>query len=239
MHITNTGPTPQTYFLDGRSTAPATYRLVASDVAGDTPNTTDPYSRTVQVPLVSDNVIPAWLVSTQMTSLTVGSSSGDPIAFDLSPLDNPATLNAPNNPDIQAVSSGRSATATHTAPEVGSAQWIATPSPLGTVAANGATTTSATFQAIATGRAFDRDVTSNTGDVLLGSVNTHTPAVHPITLQPGQSATLTVHFAPHDPVGSRHTGTLFVDIAQPYGPQGATTLTEEIAALPYSYTVGH
>lgn len=33
--------------------------------------------------------------------------------------------------------------------------------------------------------------------------------------------------------------TLFVDIAQPYGPQGATTLTEETAALPYSYTVGH
>lgn len=239
VRITNTGPTPQTYFVDGRSSANATYSLVASDVAGDTPDTTDPYTRTVQVPLVSDNVIPAWLVPTQMTSLTVGSSSGDPISFDLSPLDNPSTLNAPNNPDIEAVSSGRSATAMHTAPEVGPAQWIATPSPLGTVPANGSTTTSASFQAIATGRAFDSDVTSNTGDVLLGTVITHAPAVHPITLQPGHSTTLTVHFAPHGAVGSSHTGTLFVDIAQPYGRQGATTLTEEIAALPYSYTVGH
>ena len=155
MQITNTSPTPQTYFLDGRSTAHATYNLVASDVKGDAPDTADPYSRTVTVPLASDDVIPAWLVPTQISSLTVGSSSGDPIAFDLSPLDNPSTLNAPNNPDIEAVTSGRSATATHTNAEVGSAQWIATPSPLGTVPANGSTPTSATFHATATGRAFD------------------------------------------------------------------------------------
>ncbi len=237
LHITNTSPTPQTYFVDGRSTAHATYNLVASDVKGDAPSTTDPYSRTVQVPLVSDDVIPAWLVPTQISTLTVGSSSGDPIAFDLSPLDNPSTLNAPNNPDIEAVSSGRSATATHTNAEVGSAQWIATPSPLGTVPANGSTPTSATFHATATGRAFDGDVSSSTGDVLLGTVNAAAAAAHPITLQPGQSATVTVHFAPTGAVGSFHTGTLFVDIAQA-GALGTTTLTEEIASLPYSYTVG-
>ena len=67
VKITNTSPTPQTYFLDGRSTAHTTYNLVASDVKGDKPDTADPYSRTVQVPLVSDDVIPAWLVPTQIS----------------------------------------------------------------------------------------------------------------------------------------------------------------------------
>jgi hypothetical protein len=38
-------------------------------------------------------------------------------------------------------------------------------------------------------------------------------------------------------VSLRPRGTLFVDIAQPFGPQGYSTLTEEVAALPYSYTV--
>ena len=74
--------------------------------------------------------------------------------------------------------------------------------------------------------------------MLLRAVNVNAPATHALTLQPGQSASVTVHFSPKGAVGSSHTGTLFVDIAQPLGPQGATTLTEEIASLPYSYTVG-
>ena len=86
-------------------------------------------------------------------------------------------------------------------------------------------------------RAFDADVTSSTGDPLLATVRAAVPATHAITIAPGHRATITVHFTPHGAVGSRHTGTLYVDIAQPFGPAGLSTLTEEVRALTYSYTV--
>lgn len=238
VHITNTSPTPQTYFLDGRTNARTVYKLVARDVAGDAPDTGDPYSRTVTLPLASDNIVPAWLVPTQVNKLTVGSSSSDPIAFDVMPLDSPTAVNAPNNPDIEAVTSGRSATATHTAHEVGSTQWGAFPSPLGPVPADGTPTTTVTMQATARALTFDRDVTSSAGDPLLATVDANAPAAAPVTIAPGASANIRVHFTPRGAVGSTNTGTLFVDIAQPFGPQGFSTLTEEVAALPYSYTVG-
>lgn len=238
VRITNTGPTPQTYFVDGRSNSQATYHLVARDVIGDAPDSSDPYSRTVALPLASDDVVPAWLVPTQVSKLTVGASATDPIAFDLMPLDSPTTLNAPNNPDTEAVTSGRSATAVHTAAEVGSTQWAAFPSPLGPVAAGGEPAGSVTMQAAVRARAFDDDVTSSSGDPLLGTVDAQAAAAHAITIPPGGHATITVHLTPHGAVGSRHSGTLFVDVAQPFGPQGFSTLTEEIAALPYAYKVG-
>ncbi|WP_375486105.1 S8 family serine peptidase [uncultured Jatrophihabitans sp.] len=237
IRITNTSPTPQTYFVDGRTNSLVTYPLVASDVAGEAPDKTNPYSRTVPFPLASDDVVPAWLVPTQVRSLTVGSSSTDPITFDLMPLDSPTTLNAPNNPDTESTVSGRSATATHSAPEVGSTQWAAFPSPLGPVPADGQPSGSVTMSAAVRARAFDGDVTSSTGDPLLATVRAAAPATHAITIAPGRHATITVHFTPHGAVGSRHTGTLYVDIAQPFGPAGYSTLTEEVRALTYSYTV--
>ena len=237
VHITNTSPTPQTYFVDGRGYSHTTYQLVASDVVGDAPSPTDPYSRTVALPLASDNLVPAWLVPTQVSTLTVGASATDPIAFDLMPLDGPTTLNAPNNPDTEAVTSGRSATAIHSAPEVGSTQWAAFPSPLGPVAASGEPAGSVTMSATVRARTFDADVTSTSGDLLLRSVDADAPAAHPVTVAPGGHAAITVRINPHGAVGSTHRGTLFVDIAQPFGPQGYSTLTEEVRALSYSYTV--
>jgi hypothetical protein len=93
------------------------------------------------------------------------------------------------------------------------------------------------MQATVRARAFDLDVTSSSGDPLLATVYAHAAAAHTITIAPGGHATITVRFTPRGAVGSRHAGTLFVDIAQPFGPQGFSTLTEEGAALPYTYTV--
>ncbi|HEY0238479.1 MAG TPA: S8 family serine peptidase [Friedmanniella sp.] len=238
VRITNTSPTPQTYFVDGRTYSRTTYPLVAGNVEGDAPSTSDPFSRKVALPLASDDVVPAWLVPTQVSTLTVGASATDPVTFDLMPLDGPTTLNAPNNPDTEAVTSGRSATAVHSAPEVGSTQWAAFPSPLGPVAAGGQPAGSVTMSATARARTFDKDVTTTSGDPLLGTVDVHAPTAHPVTIAPGGHATITVSFTPHGAVGSTHSGTLFVDIAQPFGPKGASTLTEEVRAFPYSYTVG-
>lgn len=235
--VYNTSPTPQTYFVDGRTHGYTTYPLVARDVVGDAADAADPYSRTVPFPLASDDVVPAWLVPTQVSRLTVNSSSTDPIAFDLMPLDSPTALNAPNNPDIEATTSGRSATATHSTHEVGSTLWAAFPSPYGPVGAASTPAGTVTMRAVARARRFDADVRSSSGDPLLATVHAGEAAATPVTVAPGGHATLTVRFAPTGKRGSRHTGTLFVDVLQPFGAQGYSTLAEEVAALPYSYTV--
>ena len=191
----------------------------------------------MRLPLASDDIVPAWLVPTQATSLTVTSTASRPTTFDVMPLDAPTSVNAPNNPDTMATVRGRTAIATHTAPELGSTQWAAFPTvvgPVGPAAATGKVTMQASVRA----REFDRDVTSSTGDPLLATVDPNAPAATPVTVQPGASADIVVHFTPHGASGSTHTGTLYVDIAQPFGPQGYSTLAEEVAALPYSYTVG-
>ena len=175
----------------------------------------------------SDDIVPAWLVPTQVSSLTVNSKASRPTTFDLMPLDSPTAVNAPNNPDTEATVRGRTATATHTAPEVGSTQWGAFPTVVGPIGPDVATG-KVTMQATARARTFDQDVTSSTGDPLLGTVNVAAPAATPVTVAPGASADITVTFTPHGT--GTHTGTLFVDIAQPYGPQGFSTLTEEVAA---------
>ena len=176
----------------GRRTA-----LVAGDVVGDAPDAGDPYSRTVALPLASDDVVPAWLVPTQVSKLTVDATATDPITFDVMPLDGPTSLNAPNNPDTEAVTSGRSATAVHTAPEVGSTQWAAFPSPLGPVAAGGEPAGSVTMQATVRARAFDQDVTSSTGDPLLATVYAHAAGgAHRSPSRRAATPTITVRFTP-------------------------------------------
>ncbi len=235
VHVTNTSATPQTYFVDGRLDSTSTYRLVAGDLVGDAPAAGDPYSRTVSFPLASDDIVPAWLVPTQVSNLTVNAKATRPTTFDLMPLDAPTTVNAPNNPDTEATVHGRTATATHTAPEVASTQWGAFPTVVGPIGPNPATGR-VTMQATAVARTFDPAVTSSTGDPLLGTVDANAPAATPVTVAPGASADITVHITPQGP--GTVSGTLFVDIAQPFGPKGYSTLTEEVAALPYSYTAG-
>ncbi len=234
--IENTSPMPQTYFVDPRQNRLTTYPLVASDVQGDKPDPANPFTRTVALPLAGDGVVPAWLVPTQVRKLTVGASATDPITFDLMPLNSPTALNAPNNPDTESTS-GRSATASHAAHEVGTSQWGAFPSPVGPVPPNGEPPGSVSMQAIALTNAFDRTVTSNTGDPLLATIDPNAPAAQGITVPAGGHATLLVTFAPSGAVGSEQSGTLYVDTLQAFGSQGFATLAEEVAALPYNYTV--
>ncbi len=89
----------------------------------------------------------------------------------------------------------------------------------------------------ATFRAFDPAVTSDTGDLEQASLNPAT-TFSPVVIQPGQSATVHVTITPSGSAGTVVTGTLYVDDfltnVPPYGQQGAN----EMAAIPYTYTIG-
>jgi len=94
--IYNTSPQPQSYFIDPRSSATATYSLVAvgGKVSGD------PYTSHTALPLPSDDadVLPSWLVPTQVRALTVGASATASIDYDIMPLDSPTAINSRTTP---------------------------------------------------------------------------------------------------------------------------------------------
>jgi len=233
--IYNTSPQPQSYFIDPRSASSATYSLVAvgGKVAGD------PYTAHSALPLPSDDadVLPSWLVPTQASRLTVGASASDPIDFDFMPLDSPTAINSPQNPDIEAPP-GTGSSASHSANEVGSSMWAAFPTLHGLTPPDGSPAGSVDFRATVEAAAFFGDYTSSTGDALLSTVDAGAAAATPITIPAGGHATVTLHLTPTAARGSVERGALYVDTLNPFGSAGTTGLVDEVAAIPFAFTVG-
>jgi hypothetical protein len=61
----------------------------------------------------------------------------------------------------------------------------------------------------------------------------------PVYLAPGASTTITVSVTPSGPPGSRDSGTLYVDDFSLGLPFFGIFQSDELAAIPYSFTVGH
>jgi hypothetical protein len=232
--IYNTSPQPQNYFIDPRSANSATYSLVA--VGGK--SSTDPDVAHCALPLPSDDtsVVPSWLVPTQATQLTVAASASAPIDFDVMALDTPSAINSPNDPDVEAPT-GTSSSVTHTAHEIGSSMWGAFPTLHGVTPPNGAVPGAVDFRATITAKAFFGDYTSSTGDPLLSTVDTGAAAATPITIPAGGHATVTLHLTPTGAAGSVERGSLYIDTFNPFGSAGTAGLVDEVAAIPFLFTV--
>lgn len=90
----------------------------------------------------------------------------------------------------------------------------------------------------ATTKLFDPAVSSATGDLWLVALN---PAAFgslaPVTINPGQSATINVTITPSGPSGTVISGKLYVDTYVGYLPPYLATTGDELAAIPYAYTV--
>ena len=86
-------------------------------------------------------------------------------------------------------------------------------------------------------KAFDSAVTSPAGDLWLAATN---PAASfsPVTVNPGQTVTINVTITPNASSGTVVSGDLYVDdyvsSVSPYNQLSG----DELAALPYEYTVG-
>jgi hypothetical protein len=234
-HITirNNGPAPQTYFIDARTRTDQTFPLVA--VQATSPS--DAFTASIALPLPSEDV-PAWLTPTETSKLTVGAAASAPITFDVMPLDSPTALNAPNNPDTESTT-GTSATAVHTAAPVASALWAAFPSLIGPAPAAGASGESVDLQATVTAKGFYAGYTSSTEDPLLATVSATAPDATPVTIPAGGQAVITLQLKPTSAAGSVQRGTLFVDTLQPFGAIGMSGYADEVAALPFAFTVGN
>jgi Subtilase family len=220
--VTNNGAAPQDFFIDARLNS-----TVAATLASIT-------SGTVSLPLAG---APAeYVVPTQTSSLAVSQTASLPAMFDFSPAAGDPDLASSHSGSAPLCGTSASSSYSPVGGSVTSGIWSVVSAECGPFAAPAPAGT-ATVSVTAEMKAFDPAVTSPPGDVWEASVN---PSANfgLFVVQPGQSATINVTITPSASAGTVVSGNLYVDVLDgnvpPYGQLGG----DELAALPYSYTVG-
>jgi hypothetical protein len=223
--VTNNGAAPEEFFVDPRLDT-----TVALTLAPQTPNT-------VVLPMTGP--FPTWLVPSETSSISLSQASSPAAMFDFSPY--------PGDPDLVSANSGpgplcaNSESASYSPPggTVTAGIWSAGPTecgPYATAAAAG----NATITMTAEVKAFDPTMTSSGGDLWQVAVDPSLLSVFsPVTVEPGRVAVIDVTINP--PVGSNGTtvnGTLYVDDYSGGVPPYGQLSGDELAAIPYSYTIG-
>jgi hypothetical protein len=226
--VKNTGTAQESFFPDARLPGSTQLSLGAT---GNGPDTTEP--------LTFEANLPVYLVPTNSTALNEQATTGgsQPIQFD--------SQTASGDPDI-ASTFGTTAAASFAAAPIAQGAWDIAPVEYGPFGATGGPSEDVHTSASVTTSPFDPAVSSPTGDLQADSANP-TPATlkqfAPITVQPGQTATIPVTVTPSGASGNKVSGTLYLDDAyfSEYGsiedaitdfPQG-----NQVAAIPYAYTI--
>jgi hypothetical protein len=226
--ITNNGVAPEQYFIDARLNGSSSIVLAPLFP----PATSSGYSLPLGSSSSNPNT-PEWLVPSETSSVQVAASATLPIVFDYGP--------APGDPDLFGIPTGHNTAAGSYAPNGGTVSpglWYANPDEIGPysgAAPAGFVNASMT----ATTKNFDAAVTTDGGDLWLGAVeglavfNTFAPVV----INPGESGVINVTITPDGTPGTVVTGTLYVDDSVGAVPPYFQTTGDELAALPYAYTI--
>ncbi len=223
VKIKNTGQSPELFYADPRLGTTETLQL-PDQTGGDDSNIPLP----LPAPTATSNPIPFYLVPPQTSEIDASLAGSVPVTFDVTYF--------PGDPDIEATTGpGNTASLTITAPYLSPGLWGLNPTEIGPFGSGPApaATASAGFSIVTD--AFDPDISSSTGDAWL-ALNGLSDTYDPVFVNPGQTATIQVSIAPSGsgPV----SGTLYIDdftLGATFGaafPNG-----QEVAAIPYSYTV--
>jgi hypothetical protein len=224
VSVTNNGAAPELVFIDPRLTTSKTYTLA-------------PVSPSLlTVPLPNNGPIPTFIVPTQTSSVTVSQTSSPPAMFDFSPF--------PGDPDIASNGPGASQLCANPAQasygpsggQVTPGEWSADPSLCGPYPAQALAGTATDAITIAA-KAFDSAVTSPTGDIWLQATNAASSAT-PVLINAGQTVTINVTITPNASAGTVVSGNLYVDTFEGGIPPFGAESGDQMAALPYEYTVG-
>jgi len=206
--VTNTGNIQKDFLADPRLNG-----KVPQELLGNTVNN-------VPLPLSLSNV-PNWLVPTNTNALVVAAQGTVPITMD--------AQEQFGDPDVPGVSFGNNSVAADAAPEVAPTFWVALPEATGPFTTG--TTGTVNLAAVANTNPFDSAVSSSSGDVWAQSVNASAP-YSPLTLDPGQSGTITLTFTPDAAKGTVVHGFIGVDTFNLFSASG-----DELINIPYSYKV--
>jgi Subtilase family len=237
--ITNTSNAPQDYFLDPRRNTTSSVRLAPLAFG-----TSEPFadgSASTVLPVAQGAATPLYFVPSLTSSLTLRQVSSVAAMTDLSTA-------IGGDPDIgpagltKSSQCGKSASESYTPSggTVTSGLWGPAPTECGPYPARGAGKGTATDTLSATTAQFDPTVTTATGDferLATSAAAGNSALENAVELQPGQSATVNVTFDPTGPVGSTDSGVLYLDSLQIGVPAYGQLAGDEVAALPYSYTV--
>jgi hypothetical protein len=207
--VTNTGNSAKDFFADPRLDQQVPQQLLGSDVN----NVPLPLSLAAQ---------PNWLVPTNTSALAVAAQGTVPITMDVSW--------AFGDPDAPGISFGNNSVAALIAPEVAPGFFFAFPEATGPFTTG--TTGTVNLAAVAYTNLFDPAVSSTSGDAWAQSVNPAAP-YSPLTLNPGQSGTITLTITPNAPKGTVIHGFIGVDTLNL-----ATVSGDELVNIPYAYKVG-
>jgi hypothetical protein len=222
--IKNNGDAPEDFYIDPRLNTDDTITLAAI------PPTTD----TVSLPMNGD--FPTWFVPTETSSVSVTQTASLPAMFDYGPF--------AGDPDIASAQSGSGPLCSTSewsnyAPTGGTVTaglWDAGPTECGPYS-QAAPAGTATISMDAVTKAFDTSVSTPQGDLWQLSTNP-SGSFKPITIDPGQAATIDVTFKPSGPNGSVISGNLYVDDTTSAVPPYDQLAGDELYAIPYEYTIG-
>jgi subtilisin family serine protease len=220
--VHNDGTTPEAYFVDGRLSTQATLSLAPQSTS------------TLTLPNLA-GVVPTYLVPSHTTAINAKTSASAPLFFDFTyPFGDPDVIST----------TGKTATGSFTSANVPPGDWTITPFLTGPTGVKPAKNVTATTSMTATTAAFDPAVSAPTGDLWLGSTNA-AAAFTPYVVNPGQSVTIPVTITPAGKAGTTVSGTLYVaDSSFISGDVTFNALSgnfpegSDVAAFPYSYTIG-
>ncbi len=222
--ITNNSNSQQAFFVDARLNTTTAISLANIDP----PTSSSGYA----LPLIGGG--PEWLVPTQTSAVKVVSTATLPVIFDYGPNQ--------GDPDLVGVppsASGTTATGAYS-PSAGKVQqgvWFATPDELGPYsgpAAAGLVNMTLT----ATTKAFDSSITTAGGDLWLTALDANVLSTfRAILVNPGQTVSVPVTVTPTGASGTVVSGTLYIDSLVNGLPPYSQLTGDEIAAIPYSYTI--
>jgi hypothetical protein len=160
---------------------------------------------------------------TQTTEVDAVAQATEPVTFDW----------GYGDPDLPAISSGNTASATFKTPEASPGVWFIGPTPAGGPFSAPVPKGTLNTAMLVNTRQFDGDTSSSTGDVWQFTVDPNAPGYTPLTLGPGQRGTMILRITPSGKKGRVVNGTLFVDVFS-----GRLAIGGEVVAIPYSYTIG-
>jgi hypothetical protein len=222
--IKNNGAAPEEFFVD-----PRLNQSVSMTLAGQ-----DPQVSGVSLPLTGNE--PDWFVPTEASSASTVSTATLPIMFDWGPFQ--------GDPDLPSHSPGAgplcatTEIASYSPPggTITNGFWGSAPTECGpySAPAPAGSDSSAMF---VVAKPFDTSVTSTTGDIELASV-APVSSFTPVLINPGQSATVKVTITPSAAAGTVVSGTLYVDDYLNNIPPYGQIASDELAGIPYTYTVG-
>jgi hypothetical protein len=223
--ITNTGAGPEAYYIDPR--LGTTQSLALQELGTLTSNVTS-------LPLIGP--YPYWLVPTETSSLQVSQSATLPAMFYLSPFEGAPDLTSAGSGPGTMCTDNEAVTYTPPGGTVTAGEWAVQPAECGPYSTSAEYGT-ATLTVTAVTRTIDPAITSTTGDLWSIAANPLT-TITPLIIARGQTATIDVTITPSASPGSLVSGDLFIDdLAGPLSPSGQAT-GDELAELPYKYTVG-